>query len=267
MNTATVLAPFAAFRPVATLLARERRLAIYGFVLLALLLPMAVAAALDGRTLRGVDVWIKPMKFALSIALLALTTAWFAGHLPNPVRNARAMDRIVWLLIGAGTFEFGYIALQAALGEASHYNVHDPLHAAMYAAMGVGALLLNATQPMLAWQLWRHPDPRQPAVLRLAIVVGLVLTFVFGAGIGAVLASIQPPAGGPTMPLLGWALGGGDLRPAHFVGIHAEQVLPLAGLAATRLHPPSARAAFWLATLAYAGLFAFLVAGGLSRPA
>ena len=37
-----------------------KRQAVYGAVLIALLLPMAVAWALDDRMLRGVNVWIKP---------------------------------------------------------------------------------------------------------------------------------------------------------------------------------------------------------------
>ena len=260
MNAMT-LAP-GAWRPFAVLLARERRLTLYGLVLLGLLLPMAIAAGFDPRTLRGVDVWIKPMKFAGSIAVLALTTAWFAGHLPPRVRAGRAMDRIVWLLIGAGSFELGYIALQAALGQGSHFNVQDPLHAVMYALMGIGALALTATQPMLAWLLWRHPDPSRPAALRLAILIGLVLTFVFGAGIGLLLAQHQPPSGGATVPLLGWALTGGDLRPAHFVGIHVGQALPLVGHLVAARDGAEAKRTVWLAALAYALLFGALAAWG-----
>jgi hypothetical protein len=247
----------------AELLARERRLAIYGMVLLALLVPMLVAWGLDERTVRGANVWIKPMKFSISIALLAFTTAWFAGHLPVARRTSRTMDWIVWLLIGAGTFELAYITLQSALGQASHYNVGDLLHGVMYTLMGIGALVLTATQPMLAWQLYRHPDSGRPAAYRQAILLGLVLTFAFGAGIGGLLSNLQPPSGGASVPLFGWALGGGDLRPAHFVGIHAEQALPLVGLAAVSLAPRRAKAVVWLATLAYAALFAGLVLLGL----
>jgi hypothetical protein len=247
----------------AELLARERRLAIYGAVLIALLLPMALAWGLDDRTLRGANVWIKPMKFALSIGVLSLTTAWFAGHLPAARRAGRSMDWIVWLLIGAGSFELGYITLQAALGEGSHYNVGDPFHATMYSLMGLGAVVLIATQPMLAWQLHRHPDPARPAAYRLAVLIGLVLTFVFGAGVGGLLSGLQPPSGGATLPLFGWALTGGDLRPAHFVGIHAEQVLPLIAVAALGLRVRRATVMVWLAALAYSVLFASLVVWGL----
>jgi hypothetical protein len=248
----------------AELMLRERRLAIYGAVLLALLLPMALAWGLDDRVLRGANVWLKPMKFALSIGLLALTTAWFVGHLPAERRAGRAIDRIVWLLIGAGSFELAYITLQAALGEGSHYNVGDALHATMYTLMGIGALVLTATQPMLAWQLLRHADPSRPAVYRQAVLIGLVLTFVFGAGVGGLLSALSPASGGPVLPLFGWSLGGGDLRPAHFVGIHAEQMLPFIGFIVTRFQPARARAVVWASALLYALLFVALFTWGLA---
>jgi hypothetical protein len=63
----------------------------------------------------------------------------------------------------------------------------------MYTLMGIGALVLAATQPMLAWPLLRHPDEARPAACRLAVPIGLVLTFVFDAGIGVLLSSLQPP--------------------------------------------------------------------------
>lgn len=256
-----VLAPLG--RLTIELRARERRLTRYGGLLMALLLPMALAWAVDDRVLRDANVWIKPMKFSFSIAVLAWTTAWFVGHLPVEHRDSRAVDRIVWLLIGAGSFELAYITLQAALGEGSHYNVGSSLHAVMYMLMGVAALVLTVTQPMLAWQLARHPDLQRPAVYRHAVTVGLVLTFVLGAGIGGLLSAKQPPVGGASLPLMGWALFGGDLRPAHFVGIHAEQILPVVGFAAAALGGWRAQVALWTAVVAYGALFGFLVAWGL----
>ncbi len=247
------------------LLARERRLTLYAALLLALLVPMAIAAGLDERLLRGVNVWIKPMKFALSIAALALTTAWFVGHLRPGQRRSRAVDRIVWLLIGTGSFELAYIALQAALGQGSHYNVGDPLHGLMYTLMGLGAFGLTATQPMLAWQLLRHAETARPPAYRQAVLLGLWLTFVFGAGVGGVLSSMQPPdvAAGAAVPLFGWSLAGGDLRPAHFIGIHAGQVLPLAGWVIAARSPQHAGRWVWGVTALYTVLFGAALAWGL----
>ncbi|MBX3603335.1 MAG: hypothetical protein KF863_22170 [Rubrivivax sp.] len=243
----------------------DRRLIVFALVMLAVMLPAALGLAFDDRLLRGVNVWIKPMKFMLSVALLALTTAWFARHLPAAVRRGRAFTALAWTLIATGGFEVGYITLQAALGQASHYNVGSVFHGVMYTLMGAGALALTATQPWLAWLLWRHGEPL-PRAYRHAVLLGLVLTFVLGAGVGMLLGDRQP-AGGPGLPLLGWSMVGGDLRVAHFVGIHAEQVLPLLAAALLAWRPRLALAGVWAGTAAWTALWAVVLVQALQgRP-
>ena len=248
---------------VTELFRRERRLALFGFALLALLVPLALAGALDERTLRGANVWLKPMKFALSLGLFALTTAWFVGHLLPASRRLRALDWIVWVLIGSASFELAYIALQAGLGQGSHYNVADPVHGALYGLMGLGAMALTATQPALAWLLLRHADPRRAPAYRLAVLIGLVLAFVLGASVGGLLSGLQPPETA-ALPVIGWSLAGGDLRPAHFLGIHAQQALPLVGLVVAGVKARSASRLVWAAAAAYGLLFLAALAWGLA---
>ena len=226
----------------------EPRLMVFTVVMLVALLPTAVALGLDERLLRGVNVWVKPMKFMAASALLALTTAWFATHLQTGARQGAALRALAWTLIVSASFEVVYIALQAAQGQGSHYNVGDAFHGVMYSLMGLFALALTATQPWLAWLLWRQGDRSLPAAYRLSVLLGLVLTFVLGAGAALPLASMQPPAGAG-LPVVGWSLMAGDLRVAHFIGVHAGQVLPLVGwmLAAARVR--AATAGVWLATV------------------
>jgi hypothetical protein len=248
------------------LLARQRALTLFAAVLLLSMIPAAILLGLDDRVLRGANVWIKPIKFMLSIAVLALTTAWFVGHLPAAQRGSRAVQAIVAMVIGAGGFEVSYITLQAALAEGSHYNVGDALHGTMYALMGIGAIVLTASQPLLAWQLYRHPEPSLPAAYRTGVQLGLVLTFVLGAGVGMLLSGIQPPTG-PSLPVVGWSTVAGDLRPAHFVGIHAEQLLPVAGALLAAARVSHARGWVWaIAAIYAAGTVALVMQALAGRP-
>lgn len=248
---------------IAELLRRERRLALFGLTLFALLAPLAVAWGLDERTLRGANVWLKPMKFALSLGLFSLTTAWFTGHLLPAARRRRSLDVIVWVLIGSASFELAYITLQAGLGRGSHFNVGDTFHALMYSLMGIGAVMLTGTQLAMAWLLLRHADPRRAPAYRLAVVIGMGLTFVLGAGAGGLLSGMQPPETA-ALPIIGWSMAGGDLRPAHFIGIHAQQALPLVGLAVAGWKPAAGRLTVWAITVAYLLLFAVAIAWGLA---
>lgn len=216
-------------------LRRQRTLTLFGAAMLLAFALAAIGLGVDERVLRGMNVWVKPMKFMLSVAVFAFTTAWFIGYLPAAQRSNRAVKAVVAMILAAGTFEVGYITLQAALGEASHYNVSDALHGALYTLMGIGAAVLTASQAVLAWQLRRHRDPSVSVPYRSAVVIGLLLTFVLGTGLGFLLGGLQPPTA-PAVPVFGWALTG-DLRPAHFLSIHAQQVLPLAGAAIAALNP------------------------------
>jgi hypothetical protein len=62
------------------------------------------------------------------------------------------------------------------------------------------------------------------------VVVGLSLTFLLGGFLGGYMsaqAGHSVGADGGRTFLFGWNRSGGDLRTAHFLGMHAEQVIPL----------------------------------------
>jgi hypothetical protein len=247
----------------AACLRQQRALTLFALLMAAAMLPAAVAWGLDERSLRGVNVWAKPLKFLAATSLFAITTAWFIGLLPESRWRSAPVRVVAWVIIAFGGAEISYIVLQAALAQASHYNFSNALHIALYSAMGVGAMAMTATQPLLAWQIARHGRPDLQPTWRAAVVVGLVLTFALGAGAGGLLGSMQPPAGAG-LPVVGWHLAGADLRPAHFLGLHAQQLVPLAGLALLGLRP---RAGAWVLgafTLVYIALWALAVQRGLA---
>lgn len=147
----------------------------------ALALPTLLAAGLDPRTLDGVGIWVKPLKFQFAFALHWLTLAWLA-----PLLAPRAQPALTtWLRAGgvATLVELAVIALQAARGRASHSNATTLLDAVLYCGvMAGGVLLIMAATLAMAWLLWRHPaDPRRGAPWLGALL---------GLGLGATLTRL-----------------------------------------------------------------------------
>lgn len=243
-------------------MARQPLLTGFAWLMLALMVPTALLLLLDDRTWRDVAIWAKPLKFMASTALFSATTAWFVGLLPEPLRHSRTVRRLAWTVVLTASFEVGYISLKAALGQGSHHNVGDPLYAALFGLMAAAAVLLTATQAALAWLIARHSATRATVATR-AVVAGLVLTFVLATASGFLLGGQQPPAG-VGLPVVGWHVGGPDARPAHFLGVHAQQLLPLAGWALQHGH--ISHAAKWLVAVAaaYVLLWALLAREALS---
>jgi hypothetical protein len=254
---------------------RQRSLAVYGLATLAFTGLAIALQAIDPRTLAsGVGIWVKPAKFFFSVAIFSLTAAWFFGYVRPERRESAMMRATVATLIATGTFELAYICWQAARGLESHFNTDTPFHAVMYAVMGIAATLLVATTLPLAWEIARRPATGLQRSFIAAVVIGLSLTFLLGGGLGGYMSSqaghAVGQAGGQT-PIFGWNRLGGDLRIAHFLGIHAEQAIPILGLLVAGLSPRLRWSLLGAGTVAYAGLtlavFAQAVAGAPLIPA
>lgn len=203
--------------------------------LLMMMLPITVAMMLDTRTLNGIDVWIKPLKFQASLVLHLATVALFLRFLPPRLRGGAVGAALAWLLIVPAAFEAGYITLQAGRGSASHFNVSAPLYETLYMLMGVGAVSLVAVAALTGGLVLWAGDPRLRPPLRLAIGLGLMLGGVLG-GVSGGLMSVDDGhwVGGVRsdtrgLPIVGWSTSGGDLRVPHFFGLHLMQALPIVG--------------------------------------
>ena len=219
-----------ASRLLAELLDRQRTLALYGVALLIAALPLLVAQLIDPRTLHGVNVWVKPVKFLVSVGVFSLTAAWFFGYIRPERRKSRAMRATIWTLIAMGSFELVWIGWQASQGLDSHFNTSTAFYAIMYSMMGLSAVLLVGTTLPLAWEIGRRPAAGLRRDFVAAVVIGLLLTFLLGGGLGGYMSSQtghSVGAEGGHVPMFGWNRSGGDLRVAHFLGIHAQQAIPI----------------------------------------
>lgn len=217
---------------------------------------LLIFMAFDPRQVAGFNVWLKPAKFALSIGVYLLTMAWLMGEIR---RARRAAAVLAGVIVAAMILEQSLITLQAARGTSSHYNHATPFDSAVFSLMGLGVAANSAAAfgVFLLFMAERRPvATAYVAGIRLGLLIfllGSVQGFVMIAHGGHTVGAAD---GGPGIPLVGWSSVAGDLRVAHFIGIHALQVLPFLGLIIDRwsADPRLRVGAALLAAAAYLGL-------------
>lgn len=220
---------------------RNRFLGTVALCNLGLVVVFTVLLGVDGRTVLGRSVWTKPWKFAASIAIFTATMGWL---LPSLSLSDRVERRATYVIGVAMTIEIALISTQAARAVPSHFNRGTPLDTAIFALMGVTITVSTLVVASVLWRIVRDPPDLHPAFLwgiRLGLFVFVVASVEGYLMIARGAHGVGAPAGGPGLPLLNWSLTGGDLRIAHFVGLHALQVLPLTGYVAARWIDASTR--------------------------
>jgi hypothetical protein len=238
---------------------RNRILSAIALAHLALAGLFTVLMALDGRTLLGRNVWTKPWKFAISIAIFTATMAWI---LPSLSLTDRVEKLATYTISGAMTIEIALISTQAARGVASHFNTSTPLDTTVFMVMGATITISSSVVAYVLWRVIRNPPDLPPAYLwglGLGMFLFVVTSFQGWLMVFRQSHAVGAPNAGPGLTLLNWSLTGGDLRIAHLVGLHALQALPLTGYVATRWTRVSTRGALALVgigSVLYGGLTA-----------
>lgn len=231
-----------------------------GWIHVGLALAFVFCGAFDGTQVYGANIWLKPIKYSLSIAIYV----WTMGLLLGPLGGWRVRQ---WLASGIAVAMFSesfLIAVQAARGIPSHFNNKTPLDASIFAVMGL-MMLLNSLLVfgVFLGYVWR--EIVLDAVLVAGIRTGLVL-FMMGSLAGVIMVVLQGHTigagdGGPGLLFLNWSTMHGDLRVAHAVGLHALQAVPLAAWwISTRMRGSSRTAqaaALLVVSLGYLGVLIF----------
>lgn len=181
-------------------------------LVLALVCGLALFVAAD--PIGGAHPAVKPLKFALSIAILLGSVALVLRAL-DAASAARAA--IAWTLSLTMIVETVAIVGQAVRGRASHFNTATPLDAGLWHAMAAAITVALLSLIALALLASLRPLAFHPLVA-LAVRVGLWLLLLVAVS--------------------GFAMGGrgshsvgtGDLRIPHFFALHALQALPVLAL-------------------------------------
>lgn len=193
-------------------------------------LPMLAAAGLDTRLVAGINPWIKPLKFALSLSLYLGTLAYFAYLLPDHMRRARWFRIFSIAVMACIAAEMLWIAGAAFAGTTSHFNISSATMGILYGLMGVFAVTLTSAALVWGIAIWRS----NPGPFARLVAASLMLTFALTIPVAGYMAQqtghfvgeAVSDAGG--LWLMGWSREVGDLRVAHFFATHAMQILPVA---------------------------------------
>jgi hypothetical protein len=255
----------------------DARLTAVGVLMIGLLAATGPALLLDPREIMAAPAWMKPAKFAASIAIYTLTLAWVFTYLRDWPRTRRMVS---WVTAVTLLLEIVIIDLQAWRGTTSHFNVGTVVDGTLFTIMGLAILVQTLAAIAVAVALWRQPFADRP--IGWALRLGMTIT-ICGAMTGGLMTqptraqvedaragnpmkvsgahTVGAPDGGPGLPGTGWSREHGDLRVAHFLGLHALQLLPLIALVFARRGWQETRRVrmVWAVAASYITLFALLL--------
>ena len=183
----------------------------------------------SGTTVLGINAWIKPMKFFFSIWIFCWTMGWFMVYL----NNKRRVKIYTWAVVIVMIIEQVIITWQAANGRLSHFNTTTPFYGLLFTIMGIAIATLTAWTGVIGYYFFKQKqfDVPMPYIwgIRLGIIMFVIFSFEGGIMAANLSHTVGAPDGGPGLPIVNWNKQYGDLRVAHFIGIHSLQILPLFG--------------------------------------
>ena len=216
---------------------------------LALFVLSVAALPFDTRQVLGVNPWLKPIKFEVSVAIFLLTV----GLLLTQVTTIHAPDTwqallanwIGWTIGISMIVENTLIALQSLRGIRSHTNYDGLFNRGVFGAMGLGVLCNTIALGLLLLLFcdfeaqWRWA-PAMIAGARLGLIVLLWGSFEGVAMVTRQQHTVGASDSGDGIPLVNWSTTHGDLRVAHFFALHAIQIFLVMGFLIARSRIPSA---------------------------
>lgn len=184
----------------------------------------------DNIKLLGISRWIKPMKFYFSVGIMSASFGWLMHYLNNQ-KKVRILSWLMALLMFA---ENGLIIMQAIRGTTSHFNIRSgSFNILVFSFMGVIIMLFMVLCIIIAIMFFQQKHfniaPAYVWGIRLGIVLFIIFSFEGGVMVSRLSHTIGGKDGTAGLPFVNWSTQYGDLRIAHFLGIHALQILPLAG--------------------------------------
>lgn len=225
------------------LYANDRVLSLLSWALMAVIPVFAALAFFSSGAVHAanlaVNPWIKPVKFSLSFSTFAATISLFLLALRIPEWQLKLARRAIAVSVTLEIFSLGAQAWRSVYAAGSH-TLGDSVLAQMTNSM----VMINTA--IVAWMLAlfcfnrvkaRIVDWPMVSAIRYSIVIFLVGNAVGGYMLARGSHTVGTTDSAPGLPFLNWSTIGGDLRIAHFIAIHAIQIVPLFAYVLSQMSP------------------------------
>lgn len=237
---------------------KQKPLMMAGAISFLCLIILAIVSLFDSTEILGINRWIKPMKFFLSVAIFLWTTAIYLYYLKGYEKSARFVS---WAMILIFAFENFIVTMQSARGTTSHFNGATLFDALLFMGMGI-AIAINTLLTIYLLFLYFRAEIDLPKSIvwgmRLGLILFLAASFEGGYMSAQMAHTVGATDGGAGLPLVNWSTKSGDLRVAHFIGMHAFQVVPFFAYTLEKYEVKSSPRWTILFAAVYFALFSFV---------
>lgn len=206
-----------------------------------------VSIFLDPKTFNNSIAWIKPFKFSISISIFLITYIWmiqFTNDLDNFFSKVNLIFTIGFFLETLG------ILIQVFKNTGSHFNISSTLNKIIFTSMGIVITIITISYFFTGYKIFKKGTgliSRDNAIIysviisTIAMFSGFIMTstptekqkqIILNGSIPETFGSHSvggedDDTNSKRLTFVGWRLDIGDLRVAHFFGIHSMQIIPL----------------------------------------
>ena len=187
----------------------------------------------------AVNPWIKPIKFSMSFSTFASTVSLLLLALRIPKWQLTLARRAI-----ATSVAFEILSLAAQAWRSAYHLSGQSLLDTSLAQMTNSMVMVNTG--IVCWMLalfcinrvrTDQIDRPMVAAIRYSLVIFLAGNAIGGYMLARGSHTVGIADGGQGLPFVNWSVIGGDLRIAHFIAIHAIQIVPLFAYILSQMAP------------------------------
>jgi hypothetical protein len=222
----------------------DRVLSRFGWALL-LAVPVFAAMAIFvpasalGTAASAVNPWIKPIKFSMSFSTFASTVSLLLLALQIPRWQLTLVRRTIATSVALEILSLGAQAWRSAYYLSGHSLLDSCLAQVTNSMVMVNTAVVCWMLAMFCANRVRTDFVDRPMVsaIRYSIMIFLAGNAIGGFMLARGSHTVGVADGGPGLPFVNWSVIAGDLRIAHFIAIHAIQIVPLFAYILSQMAP------------------------------